>query len=85
LDWLRWLSTRGRLGRLRWRRETTTCGSTPRPGRDGPGDHGRWAARGRCDDLGPGGVQRIDLGREIGEAIVDGGDEVGDVWHAPRV
>jgi hypothetical protein len=32
-----------------------------------------------------GGVQGADLGRDIGEATVNGGDEFGDVWHAPRV
>ena len=44
-----------------------------------------WAAGAWGDELRLGGVQRADLGRDIGEAIVNGGDELGDVWHPRRV
>jgi hypothetical protein len=39
----------------------------------------------RCGELCLGGAERSHFGRDLGEATVNGGDELGDVWHAPRV
>jgi hypothetical protein len=58
-------------------------------GRGTPGSHARLAedvldvvAR---RELRLRGIQRGDLGRDIGEATVNGSNELGNVWHAPRV
>jgi hypothetical protein len=73
----------GTAGGLRCRRDTTPHRPPLRRGCGALGD--RWAAGAWGDELRLGGVQRADLGRDIGEAIVNGRDELGDVCHPPRV